>query len=437
MWGKTRDKETKEAAKEADVKAITLSLLGKLLPEERPFAVRLWDGTVLPSSTEPPKATLVIQGSDTMGRVLEPPLDLAAGEAYIRGDLDIEGDHEAVFEVIETFGPRLSPLDWVQLAQGAASLRRHAGLSSLPLGTVLRGRKHSKERDQQAVQHHYDISNRFYELLLDPRLIYSCAYFPTGDETLADAQTAKLELLCRKLRLKPGERLLDIGCGWGGLAIYAAQNYGVEVVGVTLSQKQLDEGRNRVEQAGLSDKIELELRHYRDIEGDFDKIVSVGMSEHVGGEQLPEYFKTAFDHLKPGGLMLNHAISQGSRANDIPTSVISGELSERYIFPDGEIIPIWQTLKTAEETGFEVRDVEDLREHYAKTLRFWAQNLDTNWDAMVAEVGTELARLRRFHLSAAALQFAYGHVALHQALLAKPDAVGGVKIPPSRDDIYA
>ncbi len=428
MWGRTGVKE--------DVKAQTLRLLGTLLPPERTFAVRLWDGTVLPSSTDSPRATLVIRESDTLGRVLEPPLDLSAGEAYIRGDLDIEGDLEAVFEVIETFGLRLSPLDWVRLAQDAATLRRHTGLSALPLGAVLRGRKHSRERDRQAVQHHYDVSNRFYELLLDERLVYSCAYFPEGDETLGEAQTAKLKLICRKLRLTPGERLLDIGCGWGGLALYAAQNYGVQVVGITLSQKQLDEAHARVKRAGLDGKIQLELRHYRDLEGGFDKIVSVGMAEHVGRGNLPDYFKTAFTHLKPGGLMLNHAISQGPRAHDVPSTVISGELSQRYIFPDGDIVPLWQSLQSAEETGFEVRDVENLREHYAKTLRLWAHNLEANWSAIVGEVGTEFARLRRFHLSAAALQFAYGHIALHQSLLAKPDAAGGVKLPPSRDDIY-
>ena len=439
MWGRSTTKAEKNVGKAAktDVKALTMSLLEKLLPAERPFAVRLWDGTVLPGSENPPRATLVINESDTLGRVLEPPLDLAAGEAYIRGEIDIEGDHEAVFEVIETFGVRLSPLDWVQLAQGAATLRRHAGLGALPLGTVLRGRKHSKDRDRQAVQHHYDISNRFYELLLDKRLIYSCGYFPTGAESLDDAQTAKLELICRKLRLKPGEQLLDIGCGWGGLLIYAAEHYSVTGVGVTLSQRQLAEGNRRVAHAGLEGRIKLELRHYRDLGGEFDKIASVGMAEHVGRENLPEYFKTAFARLKPGGLMLNHAISQGARASDIPSTVISGELSERYIFPDGDIVPLWQSLKEAEETGFEVRDVEDLREHYASTLRLWAQNLDANWHEAVTEVGTEVARLRRFHLSAAALQFAYAHAALHQTLLAKPNSSGWVGVPPARADLYS
>lgn len=429
-------KET-AGADEPRLKSLTLSLLEKILPEHRTFAVRLWDGTTLPATLGPPRATLVLTQSDTLGQVLKPPLDLSLGEAYIRGELNIEGNLEAVFEAAETVVPQLSPLGWVQLARQAAALRKHAGVNSPSLLAHLRGRQHSRERDRQAVQYHYDLSNRFYELWLDKRLVYSCAYFPEGNETLSRAQEAKLELICRKLRLKPGEQLLDIGCGWGGLVIYAAKHYGVKALGVTLSERQLEEARRRVSAEGLEADVRVELTDYRDLQGEFDKIASVGMAEHVGGEKLQSYFQGSWERLRVGGLMLNHAISQGPpRSERISNKVISGKFLERYVFPDHEIVPIWKSLRAAEEVGFEVRDVESWREHYAQTLRHWARNLEDNWQAAVAEVGVERARVTRLFLSATAYQFAYGHVSIHQSLLAKPNAQGQVTLPPSRADLY-
>lgn len=426
-----------KAADESRIKDLTLKLLAKILPEHRAFAVRLWDGTTLPATAEPSRATLVLTKSDTLGRVLNPPLDLALGEAYLQGDLEIEGDLEAVFEVAENIGPRLSPLDWVQLARQATALRKHARKDAPSFFAQLPGRQHSRERDRQAVQYHYDLSNRFYELWLDRRLVYSCGYFPDGNETLDEAQAAKLELICRKLRLKPGEQLLDIGCGWGGLVLYAAKHYGVKALGVTLSERQLEEARRRIAAAGLEDSVTVELLDYRDLQGEFDKIASIGMAEHVGGKQLKAYFQAAWERLRAGGLMLNHAISQGPpRAVQISSKVISGQFIERYVFPDHEIMPIWQTLQAAQAVGFEVRDVESWREHYAQTLRHWARNLDENWEAAVAEVGFEKARVTRLYLSATAYQFNYGQISIHQSLLAKPDAHGRVALPPSRADLY-
>ncbi|MBS3967749.1 MAG: class I SAM-dependent methyltransferase [Truepera sp.] len=400
------------------------------------YRIRLWDETVLPAGTEPPRATLVLTQSEALGRMLELPLDLSVAEAYLHGDFNIEGDPEAVFEVLEVLEPRLSLLDWAQLAREAAILRRHAGTRAQLPAAHLRGPKHSKARDRQAVQHHYDLSNRFYELWLGKRMVYSCAYFPSGHETLDEAQEAKLELICRKLRLKPGERLLDIGCGWGGLVIYAAERYGVKVKGITISQRQLEEAQRRVHLAGLGREVALELCDYRDLTGEFDKIASVGMAEHVGGEKLPVYFQVAWQRLRPGGLMLNHAISAGPRSPKALSRVISGELNQRYVFPDTEIVPLWQSLKAAEEAGFEVCDVEDWRQHYARTLRCWRRQLEANWEAAARETGLEQARLRRFFMSAAAYQFAFAHLAVHQALLAKPDAYGRVAVPLSREDLY-
>jgi cyclopropane-fatty-acyl-phospholipid synthase len=422
------------AVKERTPKELTLSLLERILPEERTVAVRLWDGSVLPATVQPARATLVLAQSDTLGRMLTPPIDLSAGEAFIRGDFDIEGDIEAAFEILTTLDLRFSPLDWLRLARDAAALGKHGRAGPLALAARLRGR--DKERDRLAIAYHYDVSNRFYELWLDRRMVYSCAYFPTGGETLDEAQEAKLELICRKLRLKPGERLLDIGCGWGGLVVYAAERYGVSALGVTVSQKQHEEASARVAAAGLEDKVSIKLRDYRELDGEFDKIASVGMAEHVGGDHLPTYFKVVWRCLRPGGLMLNHAISAGPAPPQGSGKAMSGEFAKRYVFPNGEILPLWRTLKDAEEAGFEARDVEDLREHYRATLRCWTKNLERRWDEAVGEVGLELARLRKLFLNVAAFQFAAGHVAIHQALLAKPDAYGRVELPPSRADLY-
>lgn len=420
----------------SSLKTFTLSLLERVLPASRSFAVRLWDETTLPATSGPPRATLVLKGSDTLGRMLTPPLDLAVGEAYLRGDFEVEGNMEAVFEAAEALRLHHFPLDWASAAQEAATLRKHAHPRPVALATRLHGRRHSRTRDRQAIRHHYDVSNAFYKLWLDGRMVYSCAYFPEGTETLDAAQEAKLELICRKLRLKRGERLLDIGSGWGGLVIYAAQRYGAHALGITLSERQVEEARARVRAAGLEDRVRIEGLDYRDLEGTFDKIASVGMAEHVGREKLDTYFRTAWDRLKPGGLMLNHAISRGPRTLQSLDGLVSGEFTQRYVFPDGEILPLWESLQTAETQGFEVRDVEDLREHYALTLRRWVKNLEASWVEAVREAGPERARLWRLFLSASAYQFACGYLSVHQALLAKPDARGRVALPPSRADLY-
>jgi cyclopropane-fatty-acyl-phospholipid synthase len=268
-------------------------------------------------------------------------------------------------------------------------------------------------------------------------MVYSCAYFPNGDETLDAAQEAKLDLICRKLALVPGDRLLDIGCGWGALVIFAAQRYGVSALGVTLSEAQRQEARERVAAAGIADRVRIELLDYRDLRGEFDKIASVGMSEHVGRERLGDYFRTAWERLAPGGLMLEHAITRGPSGNDDRSgSVISGEFSRRYVFPDGEILPLGEKMQAAEALGFEVRDVENLREHYATTLRHWVRNLEAHGDRAEREVGPERTRLWRLFMSAAAHQFVVGQIAIHQALLAKPDRRGHVGLPRSRAALY-
>ena len=350
----------------------------------------------------------------------------------------MEGDLEAAFDAVAELTPRLSATKAARLLKDVSALRRHRGHAPASVKARVGGRKHSKSRDRQAIQHHYDVSNAFYALWLDERMIYSCAYFPSGAETLDEAQERKLELICRKLRLLPGERLLDVGCGWGGAALYAAERYGARVTGITLSQRQLDEATARARSAGLlDDAVRIELRDYREVDGTFDKVVSIGMAEHVGRANLARYFSSAWDSLETGGLMLNHAISQGPRPLTGSSDVISGEFIQRYVFPDGEILPLWEYVQAAEQAGFEVRDVEDLREHYAKTLRHWRRNLEDSWDAAVAEVGEERARLWRLFLAGSAHGFERAHVAVHQVLLAKPGPGGQVRLPASRSDIYA
>jgi cyclopropane-fatty-acyl-phospholipid synthase len=411
-------------------------VLTAVLPSQRRFAVELWDGSILPS-TAGDDAVLKLNSEKTLGRILRLPLDVALGEAYIRGDFDIEGDFSAVVEIADHFDA-LPGWDSVPgLLRDIELLRRGAGAAPPAPKASLEGETHSRERDRAAIEHHYDVSNDFYKLWLDARMVYSCGYFPNGDETLDAAQSAKLELICRKLRLKAGERLLDIGCGWGGLAIYAAQHYGVSVLGVTLSDAQLQEGRARVEAAGLGHLITLELRDYRDVQGTFDKISSIGMSEHVGRKRMAEYFSTAYRVLRPGGLMLNQAISGGIGQAKVPILLQSGNFARRYIFPDGELLPVFETQKYADAALFEVRDVENLREHYASTLAHWASNLEAHEEDALSHLGTERYRLWRIYLNACVYYFRAGHLSVFQTLLAKPDAERRVHLPASRADLYS
>jgi len=434
------------ALSEAEVRTLTLNLLKNLLPSQRRFAVRLWDGTLLRpagsleseslESRELEAATLVLNHPAALGKLLRLPLDLAGGEAYLKGDFDLEGDFSAIFELMDSLHLKLSPLRLAQLVRDATQLRTQAQPDSPESPVPSSGFRHSRKQDLEAISYHYDVSNAFYKLWLDPRMVYSCAYFPTGSETLEQAQTAKLELICRKLRLQPDEKVLDIGCGWGGFALYAAQHYGVCVHGITLSRKQLGEAQTRVRQAGLEGRVTLELRDYRDVQGQFDKISSIGMSEHVGRRNLPEYFRVAQRCLKPGGLMLNHAISEGLQQIKVSKQVVSGQFAARYVFPGGELMSIAETLEAAESAHLEVRDVENLREHYARTLNFWSENLERNQQAALLEVGSEKLRLWRLYMRACIHYFSFGHIAIHQTLLAKPGARNRVALPLSRADLY-
>ena len=417
----------------------TLSLLQDLLGSspERNFAVRLWNGTLWrpePASEEPPRFTLVLQHPGALRKMFLPPNELTLGEAFIYNDFDIEGSVEAAFAL----GDQIMDERWGKMAQ----VRYGKRLLSLPNtgqprpgGTAakLRGSLHSKERDRQAITYHYDRSNDFYALWLDRRMVYSCAYFATLDDDLDTAQERKLDYICRKLRLQPGERLLDIGCGWGGLVMFAAQHYGVEAYGITLSQQQAELAQKRIAEAGLSERCRVEVRDYRDVneEHSFDKIVSVGMFEHVGQALLPTYFRQALHLLRPGGVFLNHGIA--SVITDPPQR--ESAFNQRYVFPDGELVPISTTLRAAETSGFEVRDVESLREHYALTLRHWVRRLESHADEARQLTSDVTYRIWRIYMSASIHAFLTGGVNIYQTLLAKPNH-GDSHLPLTRADWY-
>ena len=417
----------------------TISLLQDLFggAQQRNFAVRLWDGTTWrpgADSGEPVRFTVVLQHPGALRKMFLPPNDLTLGEAYIYNDFDIEGDIEAVFPLADQF------IDgrWGKIEQ----LRFGKRLLSLPntgqprLGdseAKLQGAIHSKERDRQAVTYHYNRSNDFYALWLDSRMVYSCAYFATPDDDLDTAQEHKLDYICRKLRLRPGERLFDIGCGWGGLVIYAAQHYGVEAYGITLSEPQAELAQQRIRDAGLTEKCSVEVRDYRDVHeaNSFDKIVSVGMFEHVGEALLQTYFKQAWQLLRPGGVFLNHGIA----SDTIVPAQWKASFANHYVFPDGELVPVSSTLRAAVASGFEVRDVESLREHYTLTLRHWVRRLEAHAEEARKLTNDVTYRIWRLYMSGSAYAFEVGRNNIYQALLAKPDR-GNSGLPLTRADWY-
>lgn len=378
-----------------------------------------------------------------------PPVELALGEAFIYGDLDIEGDIFAAFSLIDDIIARtFSPGDIAALARDLLTLPR-PGRRQLDgrRAAQLQGTLHSRERDRAAIQYHYDVGNDFYSLWLDRNMQYSCAYFPTGAEDLDAAQERKMEHICRKLRLRPGERLLDIGCGWGGLAMYAARRHGVSVIGVTLSKNQMLYATQRIAEANLGGRVTVKLQDYRDLGAEpFDKIVSVGMFEHVGRSHLPEYFAHTYRLLKPGGLFLNHGISRRSAGNRhasgwqrfVERRILGADsFVQRYIFPDGELVPVSEVNLIAEQAGFEVRDAENLREHYALTLRRWVNRLEARRAEAVKAADEVTYRTWRLYMSASAHGFESGCINVNQTLLAKMAHGGKSSVPLTRADLYA
>ena len=417
----------------------TIAILEKVFAgyPSRDFAIRLWDGSVWPGRTErPPTFTAVLNHPGALRRAFLPMTDLSLGEAYIYGDIDFEGDLVDACRLADhLIDLDLGVVDRLALARQLSMLPRRCRPRAGRQTAGVTGVVHSRERDRQAISHHYDISNGFYGLWLDRRMVYTCAYFRDPDDGLDTAQEHKLDHVCRKLRLRPGERMLDIGCGWGGLSIHAAKHYGVEALGITLSQAQVDLAQARIREVGLQGRCRVELVDYRDVSPQvpFDKLVSVGMSEHVGGAKLPLYFEQALGLLRPGGLFLNHAIAcpeAGHRINE------RDSFTKRYVFPDGELVPVGRSLRAAETVGFEVRDVESLREHYALTVRHWIARLETCREEARCHVDEVTYRIWRLYMAGAASGFETGRLTVYQSLLVKPDARGQSGLPLTRDDLY-
>jgi cyclopropane-fatty-acyl-phospholipid synthase len=362
--------------------------------------------------------------------------EIGLAEAYLYDDFDVEGDIESVYRLGE------------QLIKTTTSTQKKLkigfALRRLPEGdgrqydqqgaAELSGEVHSIDRDRQAIAYHYDVSNDFYALWLDQNLVYSCAYFDSPGEDLDTAQLRKLDYICRKLRLKPGQHLLDIGCGWGGLVRYAAENYGVGVKGITLSEPQAELANQKLVEAGLDDRARVVVQDYREVnvsEG-YDALVSIGMFKHVGAAKLGTYFQKAMQMLRPGGVFINHGIASIAtiKTRRGPT------FTQRYVFPDGELTPINVSLQAAEEAGFEVRDVESLREHYALTLRHWVRRLEDRHLQALEFVAEPVYRVWRLFMSASAYGFSTGKLNVYQSLLVKQDSHGSSKLPLTRADWY-
>ena len=397
-----------------------------------PITFQFWDGSHAGPPSGPER--VVFRNADAIRRIAWGPGELGFGRAYVVGDIELEGDPFKVMRAIEQVVPHDMKPSPKAVAEAVRAAKR-LGVLSRPLPPPpeeahFRGRRHSRARDRSAVTHHYDVGNDFYRIILGPSMSYSCARFEHEDSTLEEAQASKHDLVCRKLGLdrRPGMRLLDVGCGWGSLAMHAAQHHEADVVGITISAAQAELARKRVAEAGLAGHVEIRLQDYRELgEQTFDAVSSVGMFEHVGRSHMAGYFSVLRRSLRSHGRLLNHAISTPGGSRLGRRSFVG-----RYVFPDGELQDVGDVMVAMQQAGFEVRDVESLREHYAQTLRHWVANLDAHWDEAVAEVGLHRARIWRIYMIGSALGFEDAGLSIHQVLGAIDDDEGGSGLPPTR-----
>lgn len=417
--------------------AVAETLLGAPLP----VRVRAWDGSEAGSPTGP---VLVFHRRRALRRLLWKPGELGLARAWVSGDMTVEGDLFALLD-------RVAPLLWERSrppgeeprpeapAGGIALLRDPAARAAVrdlvglarpwrapapPPEEALRrgGMRHTKVRDRAAISHHYDVGNAFYAHVLGPSMVYSCAYWSPGG-TLEEAQRDKLDLVCRKLALKPGDRLLDVGCGWGSMALHAAREYGARVTGITLSGEQAAYARKRVAEEGLADLIDIRVQDYRDVkDGPYEAISSIGMAEHVGSDRYRAYARTLYGLLRPGGRLLNHQIARRPEQDEEAYRI--NEFIDAYVFPDGELSPLGTTVGELERAGFEVRDVEALREHYALTLRAWVARLEEHWEEAVRLTSPGRARVWKLYMAASALGFEHNRLGVNQVLAVRPEGAG-------------
>ncbi|MDJ0460438.1 cyclopropane-fatty-acyl-phospholipid synthase family protein [Streptomyces sp. H27-C3] len=421
----------------ADAALRLTALAEELLGSPLPVRIKAWDG----SEAGPPDApTLVIRSRRALRRLLWKPGELGLARAWVAGEIEIRGD---LYEGLDSLAHLLwergqeakSTVHPVRDPKLRAAARGLVGLVGLlpppapPREEVRRrgGPLHTRRRDKEAISHHYDVGNDFYALVLGPSMVYSCAYFDEG-LTLEEAQHDKLDLISRKLALKEGDRLLDVGCGWGSMAIHAAREYGARVTGITLSAEQAAYARKRIAEEGLTDRIEIRVQDYRDVrDGPYDAISSIGMAEHVGSVQYREYADDLFALLKPGGRLLNHQIARRPEPDESAYHV--DEFIDAYVFPDGELAPVGRTAGTLEEAGFEVRDIESIREHYALTLRHWVANLEANWAQAVRATSLGRARVWMLYMAASALSFEHNKIGVNQVLAVRPVPGGASGMP--------
>ncbi|WP_095158881.1 C17 cyclopropane fatty acid synthase CfaB [Pseudomonas sp. Irchel 3E13] len=379
-----------------------------------PLRLRLWDGHEFDLGPQP-QVTILVKDPTLMSQLTHPGLD-ELGTAFVEGKLELEGTISEVIRVCDELSEAL--------------LKDEE--DDVPVRV-----EHDKATDASAISYHYDLSNAFYQLWLDPEMAYSCAYFKTADDTLEQAQQNKFEHLCRKLRLTQGDYLLDVGCGWGGLARFAAREFGAKVFGITLSKEQLKLGRERVKAEGLQKQVELQILDYRDLpqDGRFDKVVSVGMFEHVGHANLDLYCQRLFGAVREGGLVMNHGIT-AKHLDGRPVGRGAGTFIERYVFPHGELPHVSMISGSISEAGLEVVDVESLRLHYARTLKFWSDNLEGRLEEASAMVPEKALRIWRLYLAGCSYAFTRGWINLHQILAVKPRADGSHDLPLTRADLY-
>ena len=368
-----------------------------------PLCVELWNGAQVDlSSDHQPRVKIRVPNPGGLRYLLAPSLG-NLGEAYVEGALEIEGRAADMIQVGSA------------LAETTGKPARTSRVASAALRLVS---PHTREKDAEAIRYHYDVSNEFYSLFLDPAMVYSCAYFENGDEDLATAQQKKIDHILTKIGVQPGQTLLDIGCGWGALVIRAASKFGACCVGVTLSERQYELARERVTQAGLQDRIEIRLQDYRDVAGQFDRITSVGMFEHVGVDNLPEYFGRISGLLAPGGVVMNHGITT-SDVEQRNSPYGGGEFIDKYVFPHGELAHLSTVIRTMQEGGLEVRDVENLRRHYARTCALWTENFENNADRIRATCDPKTFRIWHVYLAGCAYGFAHDWISLYQIVCGK------------------